>query len=132
MWARLGHSVHGGPELGLGRARGVEHKSCNAQMQRFIYYTQVRCRARTLDMASMAERNSGLGGRVGLSADSSTALVYRSSVRKHTSFSPNCCSSVSPCAWPAPPSAQPGEHPQACDKPQCGALDKTKRSTTAC
>ena len=124
MWARLGHGVHGGPELGLGRARGVEHNSRNAQMQRFLLYTQFRCRARTLDMASMAERNSGLGGRVGLSADSSTALVYRSSVRKHTSFSPNCCSSVSPCSRPAPPSAPPGEHPQACDTPNAERLTK--------
>ncbi len=57
-----------------------------------------RGQGRALDMASMAERNSGLGATVGLSEDSSTALVYRSSVRKHTSFSPNCCSRVSPCA----------------------------------
>lgn len=55
---------------------------------------------RTLDISAMTERNSALGCTTGLSVDSSTALVYRSSVRKHTSFSPNCCSSVSPCTTP--------------------------------
>lgn len=51
----------------------------------------------TSDMRSMAWRHSGLGGVVGLREASRTALVYRSRVRKHSSFSPNCCSMTSPC-----------------------------------
>ena len=52
--------------------------------------------AQTLAISSMAMRNSSLGSTGGFRLLSRTALVYRSSVRKHTSCSPNCCSSVSP------------------------------------
>ena len=51
---------------------------------------------RALDISAMMVRHSGLGALVGARLDSSTADVYRSSVRKAASSSPNCCSSTSP------------------------------------
>ena len=55
---------------------------------------------RALDISAMMARHSGLGALVGARLDSSTADVYRSSVRKAASSSPNCCSNTSP--WSAP------------------------------
>mmetsp|Transcript_3994 Transcript_3994/g.8631 ORF Transcript_3994/g.8631 Transcript_3994/m.8631 type:complete len:295 (-) Transcript_3994:1953-2837(-) len=42
-------------------------------------------------------RHSSLGAGGGSMHASSTALVYRSRVLKHTSRSPHCCSMISPC-----------------------------------
>mmetsp|Transcript_16328 Transcript_16328/g.48948 ORF Transcript_16328/g.48948 Transcript_16328/m.48948 type:complete len:226 (-) Transcript_16328:2068-2745(-) len=51
----------------------------------------------TFDISTMTSRHSGFGALVGARDASSTALVYRSRVRKAASSSPNCCSSTSPC-----------------------------------